>query len=66
MRLAHQLAIENDMVTTDAVEAAEFPDMSQQFLVRAVPKIVINDEASFEGALPEGMFVDQVFEAVGG
>jgi len=66
VRLAHQLAIENDMVTADAVEATEFPDMSQQFMVRAVPKIVINDEASFEGALPEGMFVDQVFEAVGG
>lgn len=54
------------MVTAEAVEATEFPDMSQKFMVRSVPKIVINDEASFEGALPEGMFLDQVLEAVGG
>jgi len=54
------------MITAEAVEATEFPEMSQQFMVRSVPKIVINDDASFEGALPEGMFLDQVFEAVGG
>jgi hypothetical protein len=66
VRLAHQLAIENEMITAEAVEATEFPEMSQQFMVRSVPKIVINDDASFEGALPEGMFLDQVFEAVGG
>ena len=54
------------MVTAEMVEATEFPDLSQQYKVRAVPKIIINDEASFEGNLPEGLFVDQILAAMKG
>jgi hypothetical protein len=32
----------------------------------AVPKIVVNDRVSFEGALPEPQFVDYVLRAVNG
>ena len=66
MRLAHRLAIESPMVTAEMVEATEFPDLSQQYKVRSVPKIIINDEASFEGNLPEGLFVDQILMAMKG
>jgi hypothetical protein len=32
----------------------------------AVPKTVVNDRVSFEGALPETQFVDAVLRAVDG
>jgi len=60
VRLAHQLAIENDLITADMVEATEFPDIVQRYRVRGVPKTVINGTAGFEGALPESDFVAQV------
>lgn len=63
--MAHKLAIESDLVTAEMVEATTFQDMSVQYQVRGVPKVIINDEASFEGNLAEEMFVDQVMTAVG-
>ncbi len=62
--MAHKLAIESDLVTAEAVEAMTFQEMSVQYQVRGVPKIVINDEASFEGNLTEEMFMDQVLETI--
>jgi hypothetical protein len=65
VRLAHHLAVASDLIRADCVEANEFPDLSQRYMVMAVPKTVINERASFEGALPEGSFVDAVLRAVG-
>jgi hypothetical protein len=48
------------------VEANEFPDLAQRYSVMAVPKTVVNDLVAFEGALPEGAFVDQVLRAANG
>ena len=45
--------------------ANEFPDLAQRYMVMAVPKTVVNDRVSFEGALPEAQFVDAVLRAVG-
>ena len=64
MRLAQHMAIASDRVTATAIEATEFPDMSQAYRVSAVPKIVINDRVEFEGALPEPQFLDAVLQAL--
>lgn len=56
----------SEWIRGDCVEANEFPDLAQRYMVMAVPKIVVNDRVSFEGALPEAQFVDAVFQAVGG
>lgn len=64
MRTAHKLAMASPRVTADMIEAGEFPELSQRYSVMAVPKIVINETTSFEGALPESMFVEKVLEAV--
>lgn len=61
--LAHQLALESPLVKSSMVEAIEFPDLSNRFQVYSVPKTVINDLYSFEGALPESAFIDQVIKA---
>ena len=64
MRLAQHMAVASEKVTAVAIEANEFPDMSQAYRVSAVPKIVINDRVEFEGALPEPQFLDAVLRAV--
>ena len=66
MRLAHHLAVASEWIRADCVEATEFPDMAQRYMVMAVPKTVVNDRVSFEGALPEAQFVDAVLQAVDG
>jgi len=65
VRLAHHLAVASDLIRGDCVEANEFPDLAQRYSVMAVPKTVVNDRISFEGALPEAEFVDAVMRAVG-
>ena len=63
--MAHQLAVESHHVTGDVIEAQEFPDLARRYGVRGVPKIVINDEVEFVGALPEADYVAYVRAAVG-
>ena len=60
------MAVASDRVTATAIEATEFPDLSRAYRVMAVPKIVINDRVEFEGAIPEGDFVNAVLQAVDG
>ncbi len=64
VRIAHEFAMENDKIKGVMIEAMEFYDLANQYSVMAVPKIVINDEVSFEGALPEEEFLNYVFSAV--
>lgn len=45
------------------IEATEYPDLVKKFQVRGVPKIVINETAHFEGAMPESDFVARVLQA---
>lgn len=66
VRTAHQLAIENGNIVSDMIEALEFPHLASRYQVMAVPKIVINDKVSFEGAVPEHVFVDYVLAAIEG
>lgn len=64
VRASHQMAIENDKITADMIEALEFPHLANRYQVMAVPKTIINEELSFEGALPEPVFVEQVLAMV--
>jgi len=65
VRIAHQMAMESELVTGDMVEASEFPQLSNKYFVSAVPKVVINEEVEFEGALPEKSYLEKVREAEG-
>ena len=64
MRLAQHMAVASSRVRAECIDANEFPEMSQQYRVSAVPKIVINDRVEFEGALPERDFLGAVLQAV--
>lgn len=52
-------------VSTDIVEASEFPDLAERYNVYAVPKIVVNETVEFVGAQPEPQFVGYVAQAAG-
>ena len=58
------MAIENEHISSEIVEANEFPDLIQRYAIDAVPKIVINDRVELLGAQPESAFVTAVVNAV--
>ncbi len=63
--VAHQFAALNENITSDMVEAIEFPEISDKYQVSAVPKNVINDgKVMFEGAAPPQYFLQKVKEAL--
>jgi glutaredoxin-like protein len=66
VRLAHQMAIESDLVRADMVEAIEFPHLANKYSVYGVPRTVINETTHQEGAVPEPMMLAKVLEALGG
>ncbi len=63
VQMAHKLALESEYITSDMVESAEFPHLVNKYGVMGVPKVVINEEFGFEGALPEVSFVEEVVKA---
>jgi len=63
VQMAHKLALESEYITSDMVESAEFPHLVSKYGVMGVPKVVINEEFGFEGALPESSFVEEVMKA---
>ncbi len=66
MRLAHQFAMESDLVTADMVEASEFPQLAMRHAVMTVPKTVVNDRPAADGMLPEGAFLEVILAAARG
>jgi predicted DsbA family dithiol-disulfide isomerase len=62
--LAHKMAMESDLITAEAIEATEFPDLARQYHVMAVPRTMINDQTAIEGAMPESMFIRHIAEAI--
>lgn len=63
VRVAHQFAMENQLITSSMIEAQEFMELSEKYGVMGVPKVVINDSVSFEGAYPEDVFAKYVIDA---
>lgn len=62
--LGHKMAMESPLLHSEMVEIAEFPHLAYRYGVSAVPKVVINERVSFEGALPEEQFLAKVREAI--
>ncbi|MBM3942200.1 MAG: hypothetical protein FJ316_04625 [SAR202 cluster bacterium] len=61
-RLAHAVALENNLISADVVEAQEFPSLSSTYGVRSVPMTVINELTRFVGGISEADFVDLVLK----
>jgi predicted DsbA family dithiol-disulfide isomerase len=55
--LAHQLAVESDLISADMVEVSEFPHLAVKYQVMGVPRTVIDETIHIEGAVPEPMLM---------
>jgi glutaredoxin-like protein len=66
VRLAHQLALESELVRGDMVEAIEFPHLAEKYSVMGVPRTVINETIHVEGAVPEAALVPEMIKALSG
>ncbi len=65
VRNAHRMAMVNPNITADMIEAQEFPELSQRFSVRGVPRTVVNEKFNIDGGLPEDAFISQIIDYVG-
>ncbi len=65
VRVAHQMAMVNDNIRGDMVEAVEFPELSDKYGVSGVPKTVINDGAAEQvGAVPLKAVISKVQQVI--
>lgn len=58
--LAHELAVESDLIRADMVEVTEFPHLAMKYQVMGVPRTVINETIHIEGAVPEAMLMKEL------
>ena len=56
------MATANPHITSAAIDAIEFMDLSRRYRVSGVPKTVVNDTVEILGALPEDAFVRAALE----
>ncbi|MEO0275174.1 MAG: thioredoxin family protein [candidate division WOR-3 bacterium] len=64
--LANKVAFENKNIKTNIIEVIEFPELGEKYNVFGVPKTVINENIEFEGAVPEGYFIENLEKATKG
>jgi glutaredoxin-like protein len=61
--MAHKFAVESQLIKADVIDAGEFPQLASKYGVMGVPKIVLNEQIEFVGAVPENVFLDHVLLA---
>jgi predicted thioredoxin/glutaredoxin len=61
--LAYRCAFASPRVTATAIEANEFPQLAQEMQVWAVPRIVVDGEPRWDGAVPEPEFLRRVLSS---
>ncbi|MDX9762145.1 MAG: protein disulfide oxidoreductase [Desulfomonilia bacterium] len=64
VHLAHQMAVANENIRADMIDAAEFPQLVQRYFVQGVPRTIINEVPSFEGALPAFEAIMEILKLV--
>ncbi len=56
------MAAANEKITSDAIEATDFMDLSRKYRVTGVPKTIVNETIEILGGLPEKDFVRAALE----
>ena len=64
VHVAQQFAFVNNNIRADMIEASEFPQLAQKYKVTGVPKTIVNETYSFEGALPAPATYLEIVKAV--
>ncbi len=61
---AHKLAIANDFITAEMIEASQFAQLASVFDIFGVPNTIINDgKGNVEGLVPEEMLLQAILES---
>jgi thioredoxin family protein len=58
--LAYRCAFASPRVRASAIEATEFPALADEMEVYAVPRIAVNGVPSWDGSVPEPVFLDRI------
>ena len=61
--MAFGMAIANDNIRAEVVDAEEFPEMAREHSVGPVTKTMINYGTEFVGAAPERFVLEKFLEA---
>lgn len=56
--------MESEFISADMIEAAEFPHLVNKYGVVGVPRTIINETASVEGAVPEEKILSEIMKAI--
>lgn len=64
--IAHQMAMESNLITTDLLNVEDFPDVAERYKAMSAPTVVVNQRYCFYGALEESQFVEQALEGAQG
>ena len=59
------MAFSNPHITSHAIDATEFMDLSRKYRVTGVPMTIVNETVEIMGALPEEMYVRAVLQLDG-
>ncbi len=59
------MAVENDHINADMVEATEFPQLAINYQVRGVPRTVINQTQFVDGMVPEAVMLQMLLMTLG-
>lgn len=62
---AHKFAYLNPKIKADMVEATEFPHLARKYNVMGVPITIINENDFIEGAVPEEILLEKIYENLG-
>lgn len=57
---AHRLALENEHIKADMVDASIFPELSNKYSVMGVPKTIINEDKELIGSQPLQNFLQAI------
>jgi hypothetical protein len=57
------MAMASDLVRAEVIDSEEFPELSRRYNVSGVPKTMINYQAEFLGAAPEGFVLEKILNA---
>ncbi len=63
--LTHKMAMENEHIKADMIEATEFPQLAINYHVRGVPRTVINETQFVDGMVPEAVMLQMLLMALG-
>jgi thioredoxin family protein len=61
--LAYRCAFASERVSATAIEANEFPQLSQELGVWAVPRIVVDSEPRWDGSVAEPEFLRRILSS---